>query len=114
MDDFYLPNSGVFVDAHYSRSDDRLGADIEYEQVRIDAGIAKSFGSHTLLGLARYATTLDNDAPVYGLFRAGGFASMTGFNDDELVSQHFAMGLLSHRFEIDRPGFWIITNMNPV
>ena len=30
---------------------------------------------------------------------------MTGFNDDELVGQHFAMGLLSYRFEIGRKGF---------
>ncbi|MCZ6659202.1 MAG: patatin-like phospholipase family protein [Gammaproteobacteria bacterium] len=106
MDDFYLPYSGVFVDARYSWSDERLGADLEYEQVRVDAGIAKSFGRHTVIGLARYATTLDNDAPVYRLFRAGGFARLTGFNDDELVGQHFAMGLLSHRYEIGRNGFW--------
>jgi len=106
MDDLYLPNSGVFVDARYSRSLESLGADLEYEQLRINAGIARTFGRHTVIGIARYATTLDNDAPVYGLFRAGGFAHMTGFNDDELIGQHFAMGLLSYRFEIDRQGFW--------
>ena len=105
MDDLYFPNSGVFVDARYSWSDESLGADLEYEQVNIDAGIAKSFGRHTVVGLARYATTLDNNAPVYGLIRAGGFARLTGFSDDELVGQHFAMGLLSYRFEIGRTGF---------
>ncbi len=30
---------------------------------------------------------------------------MTGFNNNELVGQHFAMGMISHRFEIGRKGF---------
>ena len=104
MDDVYFPGSGVFAEARYTWSDESLGADIEYEQVRIDAGIAKSFGHHTLIGLARYATTLNNDAPIYGLYRAGDFTNLSGFNDDELVGQHFAMGMLSYRFEFGSTG----------
>ena len=105
MDDLYFPSSGIFVDARYSRSDKNFGADLEYEQARINAGIAKSFGAHTFIGLARYATTLDNNAPVYGLYRAGGFTNLSGFNDDELVGQHFAMGMLSYRYEFFGSGF---------
>ena len=104
IDDPYFPHSGAFVDARYIGSDEGFGADLAYEQVSVDTGIAKSFGRHTVVGLARYATTLDNDAPVYGMFRAGGFMLMSGFNEDELVGQHFAMGMLSYRFEISRTG----------
>ena len=105
MDDLYFPGSGLSLDVRYTRSEESLGADFEYEQVEISAATAKSFDRHTVMALARYATTLDNDAPIYGLFRAGGFARLSGFNDDELVGQHFAMGLLSYRYEVGSSGF---------
>jgi len=104
MDDIYFPGSGMFIDARYAQADESLGADVEFEQFAIDVGVARSFGPHTLIGLTRYATTLDNDAPIYGLFRAGGFARLSGFNDDELVGQHFAMGMLSYRYTLGSSG----------
>ncbi len=104
IDDLYFPGSGLFIDSRYSKFDDSFGADVEYEQFRIDVGLAKSFGAHTVFGLTRYATTLDNDAPIYGRFRAGGFTRLSGYNDDELVGQHFAMGMLSYRYEFGSSG----------
>ncbi|MGI9327501.1 MAG: BamA/TamA family outer membrane protein, partial [Pseudomonadales bacterium] len=100
VDDLYFPGDGLFMEARYSSSLDTLGADVEYEQASAVVGIARSFGQHALVGIGRYATTLDDDAPIHAEFPAGGFNRLSGFNDNELVGQHFGMALFSHRYEI--------------
>ena len=104
LDDMYFPSSGSFAEARYSSAQESLGSDFEYEQLNIDAGLAHTFGRHTIFGIARYATTLDDDAPIHALFRAGGFLRLSGLNDDELVGQHFSMAAFSYRFRLSSSG----------
>lgn len=104
LDDRYFPGSGSLIDARLLTSDDGLGADAEYEQLVVDALIARSLGRHTFMGGARYYETLDEQAPVYARFRAGGFARLSGFNDQELTGQNFAMGLAGYRYHVAGSG----------
>ena len=39
----------------------------------------------------RYDTTLNSDAPIESLYRAGGMLRLSGFNQDELSGQHFGL-----------------------
>ena len=50
----------------------------------------------------RYYTTLDNDAPIYAQFRAGGFGRLSGYNTNELFGQNFAMVLGSYRYRVTK------------
>ncbi|MBX3705317.1 MAG: patatin-like phospholipase family protein [Pseudomonadales bacterium] len=104
LDDRYFPRDGGFADIRYNRADSALGAGDEYEQITIDAIGARSFGRHTVLGGARYYETLTDTAPVYAAFRAGGLARLSGYHDDEVVGQNFAMVLGGYRYHFAGSG----------
>jgi NTE family protein len=106
LDDRYFPSTGSFVTLEYVSSSESLGADAEFDQVTLAAFRAWTKLRNSLqLGL-RYYTTLDDDAPVYALFRGGGFTSLSGYRDGELAGQHFGNVFAGYRYEVARTGFF--------
>jgi NTE family protein len=53
---------------------------------------------------ARFNTTLDSELPTYGLFTGGGFFNMSGFEQNELIGQHFGMVLAGYRHNLGESG----------
>ena len=104
MNDRYFPGDGAVVSLRYSTSSESLGADAEYDQFQTDAFYATTFGKHSLLGGLRYYETLDDEAPLYAQFRAGGFGRLSGYHQNELVGQHFAMVLGGYRYQFAGSG----------
>jgi NTE family protein len=104
LDDRYYPSSGSGGTLTFVKSDESLGADAEFEQIDIFAVHAWTHLRHTLLLGARLDTTLDDNAPVYALFRAGGFFKLSGFRENELSGQHFGEILAGYRRELSRGG----------
>ena len=100
VDDRYFPGDGAIVRLNYFNSHDSLGADVEYEQVLLDALAARTYGSHSFLAGTRYYKTLDGVAPSYALFRAGGFTRLSGFRRDELTGENFGMLLGGYRYHV--------------
>ena len=93
FNDAYFPRTGSRGTLEYLASRDALGADANYDQV--EAGYIKAlpFGDRNAIILgANFDTTLDDDAPVEGLFRGGGFLRLSGFEENEISGQH--LGLL--------------------
>jgi NTE family protein len=104
LDDRYYPSTGTGGTLTYVDSDDSLGADAEFEQVDAFAVHAWTHLRHTLILGGRVQTTLDDDAPVYALFRAGGFLKLSGYLENELFGQHFGEVLGGYRRELSRGG----------
>jgi NTE family protein len=104
LDDRFLPRHGTWSRLEYIKSDESLGADVEFEQIRFYALHSQTWGLHNLQLAARYNTTLDNNAPVYALYTGGGFQNMSGFEPNELVGQHFGFVSLGYRYELGRTG----------
>ena len=104
LDNRYFPGRGGLIDMRYLNADENLGSDDEYEQVLVDALFARTFDRHTIMGGGRYYETLDQDAPVYALFRAGGFPRLSGYHEEELAGQNFAMGLVGYRYHFAGSG----------
>jgi len=104
MDDRYFPSSGEFVNAGYVKSSDSLGADEEFEQVKVDAFLARTYGKHSWIGGARYYETLDEEAPLYAQFRAGGFTKLSAYQRGELVGSNFAMVMGGYRYRFAGSG----------
>jgi NTE family protein len=102
LDNSFFPTSGSRLGLDYIHSDDALGADEEYQQVTLDATSVASFGRHTVQAIGRYYTTIDNDAPIYAQFRAGGFGRLSGYNTNELFGQNFAMVGGSYRYRVTK------------
>jgi NTE family protein len=104
VDDRYFPGDGALVQLNYFNSQEGLGADAEYEQLALDTFLARSYQRHSVLFGARYYETIDGTAPPYALFRAGGFARLSGYRRDELNGQNFGMLLGGYRYHFAGSG----------
>ena len=94
FDSLYFPRSGQFGVLEWRAARDGLGANVDYDQVLFGYGYAHSWGANTFIGRLAGATTLDDDAPLEGLFQLGGFLRLSGFNEDELSGQHSGLASL--------------------
>jgi NTE family protein len=103
MDDRYFPSAGGLLSLSYINSNEALGADAEFDQVEFAALHAWTRTRNNLVVGARYDTTLDSDAPIYALFRAGGFTKLSGLRENELFGQHFGELFAGYRYEVARP-----------
>lgn len=92
LDNIDFPRDGHSGFVEYARSEESLGADKGFDQIRLEANAAMSWGKNTLLAGTKIAATIDDNAPIQNRFELGGLFNLSGFNDDELSGQQ--MGLL--------------------
>jgi NTE family protein len=104
LDNLFLPTRGQLAYLDYIRSDSALGADEDFEQLRFYGLASQTFGRHSFLLTGRFDTTLDDDAPIYALFTAGGFLNMSGFEPAELVGQHAGFVGAGYRYQVAQSG----------
>jgi len=105
MDDRYFPGRGFYSSSQYVNSKESLGADAEFEQLITQNFFAHTWNRHTLIGGLHYNITLDNNAPVYALFRAGGLFNMSGYENLRLSGQNYGLAIGSYRFTLKQSGF---------
>ena len=87
-----FPNTGFFSNISYSANRESLGADFNYEQMRLEiAGAGTFFDRYTFFSRALFETTLDEDAPYNALFWRGGFLELSGTVRNELFGEHFGL-----------------------
>src|SRR5690606_10772149 len=73
LDNIAFPLEGVLTTAEWrGSSPGALGADGDYEQLRLSATHAKTWGRHTLTSSLRYDATISGEAPLDRAFRLGG------------------------------------------
>ena len=68
FDNLYFPRSGQIGILEYRAARDGLGAHGDYDQILFGYSQAHSWGANTFIGRISGATTLDDDAPLEGLF----------------------------------------------
>jgi NTE family protein len=88
LDSVNFPRAGHYGKVEWIVARDGLGARSDYDQVRLSYAHAFSWGSNTLIGGVLGATTLDNDAPLEGLFQIGGLFRLSGLQENQLSGQH--------------------------
>lgn len=96
LDDAYFPRHGHSSSLEYRAHRESLGDDNDFEQTLFNVGAAHSWGRNTFLAGAEYNTTHDSDAPIYGLFRGGGFFNLSGFVQNELSGQHYGIAKVAY------------------
>ena len=105
LDNLYFPTRGHWLQAELSAHDGAWGDDNSFQQLYLDAGLAMTRNRDTLLLRGQTGFTLDSDAPLYGLFRLGGFLNLSGFYVNELSGQHMGHGLVGYLRRLDDGGF---------
>jgi NTE family protein len=91
FNDIPFPKNGAKASIEFHSAGEALGGDSNYDQVMFQFAMAKTWDRHTIIGLTKYYTTLNSDAPVESLYRAGGLLHLSGFRQDELSGQHFGL-----------------------
>lgn len=98
FDNVYFPTQGNKGILELVTNQESLGSDSRYDQAHLLYSHVSSWGRNTLVGSIRYDTTLDDDAPPEGLFRAGGFLRLSGYRPNQLSGQHFGeAGIVAYR-----------------
>jgi NTE family protein len=91
LDNISFPRRGVLATAEWRGSRaNLLSADVDFDQLLLNAAYAKTWGRHTVLSTFRYDATVSGEAPVDSLFRIGGFLDLSGLNRNQLTGQHAA------------------------
>ncbi len=57
-----------------------------------------------MIGGIKYFMTIDNDAPIYALYRAGGLFNLSGLQSNEAIGQNFGEVLASYRYDLSGKG----------
>ena len=96
LDNLSFPNTGLFGGLGFKASQEKLGADEDYEQIQLMLSGAGTYRRYTVFTRAILETTINEDAPFNALFRRGGFLELSGSLDRELAGQNF--GLLEVAF----------------
>ncbi len=91
LDNLRFPGSGVYSNLAWIASRERFGADDSFDQILFDTVATKRWGRQNLIAGMRVFTTLDDNAPIQNLFRAGGFQNLSGFKEDALSGQHYTL-----------------------
>jgi NTE family protein len=89
LDNIAFPREGLLTSVEWIGSSRHLlGADHDYEQLRLSATHARTWGRHTLLSTFRYDATISGDAPLDRSFRLGGFLDLSGLANDQLIGKY--------------------------
>ncbi len=91
LDDVNFPRSGGSLRARLTGGLRGLGSDTGYEQALLEASFARSRGRWTGFVGGTLGLTLDDDAPTQSLYSLGGFARLSGIEQDELAGQQMAL-----------------------
>jgi len=94
VDNVNFPHTGYFGVITYYDSMPGLGADLRYQ--KIGGGVLKPFTyeKYTVLVSAEFGSYINSTIPEYDQFTLGGFLRLSGYQQDQLRGQQFALGRL--------------------
>lgn len=106
FDNRYFPRAGHFGHIEYLAARESFGSNVDYDQALFDYAHAFSWRSHTIIGAIAGRTTLDDNAPLEGLFQLGGFLRLSGLQEDQLSGQHAGLAGLAYMRRFYRVRFF--------
>ena len=102
LDSAFFPTRGVRLSSRWSIARESLGASADFETLEAHAMGAWSRGSDTLIAQLDAASSLTGTVPIESLFRIGGLFSLSGYKEEELVGETYALGRLVYRRRLNR------------
>jgi len=106
LDSVYFPTKGHNGQVEWRISREGFGADTDFDQVDLGYHQAYSWGRNTLFGGLALRATLDDNAPIQSLYRAGGFLRLSGLAQDELTGQQAGIARLIYLRQIQNVQFF--------
>ncbi len=104
IDDLRFPREGAIILGRYDWSLEDLGADEEFQTLRLKAQVANSWGTHTLVLGQSADLTVDGGLDTANLFRLGGPFRLSGLLRGALTGDNMLLSRAVYYNEIDRFG----------
>jgi NTE family protein len=101
LDNLYFPRHGAIGNMRYQASRTGLGASADYDQLSLDFSTVRSWDDHSLQVGANLGVTLDQNAPIEGRYRLGGFMRLSGLERNALSGQHMALLRGMYRYRLN-------------
>ena len=97
LDHAYFPRRGYIFRGLSVYSDERLGADDEYHRLESDLGGWWTWNKrNTIMASIQGGWSPGGELPIYDLFGIGGFFSLSGFEENQILGQYFGVGRLGY------------------
>ncbi len=100
LDSASFPRHGYFLSALYRHSLEALGADEAYQRAIFGGVTAVSAGRHSLQLELRGGGVIEGDLPVYDLVTLGGLFNLSGYQNNQLQGQRFALGRAAYYYRL--------------
>jgi len=97
LDDAFFPTAGMRLASQLSVARENLGASADFESLEVHAMQAWSRSADTLILQLDAGSNLSGTMPLDSLYRLGGLFSLSGYKDEELIGESFALGRLVYR-----------------
>lgn len=95
-----FPRSGTLVDLSYTRGEESMGSDLEFEQVSVRASHAWSSGKYSFVPYLEYGDNFGDTGSLFDLFSLGGPGRLSGLGMDELIGEKMAFARLTLRRQL--------------
>ncbi len=97
LDSAFFPTRGVRLSSRWSVAREAIGASADFETLEAHAMQVWSRGPDTLIAQLDAASSLSGTMPLESLYRIGGLFSLSGYKDEELIGETYALGRLVYR-----------------
>lgn len=105
LDDADFPNRGEWLKVDYMHGFKVLGADIEFDRVKLAGGKIWTVDKHRLSVKSQVGSTLRDDTFTTEQLTLGGYNNLSGLSPDQLRGNHAAFGRGTYMYElVDYPG----------
>ncbi|NJM12355.1 MAG: BamA/TamA family outer membrane protein [Synechococcaceae cyanobacterium SM1_2_3] len=101
LDSLNFPTSGSLRSISFYQSLEALGADNEFQTLRINWSKPYTWHQFTLIPRVSLAGKLAGDLEIQDLFRLGGFVNLSGFQNGELTGEYAALGQVIAMYRLD-------------
>lgn len=105
LNDADFPNHGQWLQADYMHGFQVLGADVEFDRVKIAGGKIWTEGKNRVTLKGQVSTTFRDDTFITEQLTLGGYNSLSGLSPNQLRGNHAALGRGTYMYElVDYPG----------
>lgn len=100
LNDRNFPDEGKWVEISLDHGNRLLGSDDNYWRLDIHGGKAWEKDKHHVVAAGSVGSTFENDTIITERFRLGGFARMSGLEEDQLAGNHYLHGLAAYYYDL--------------
>jgi NTE family protein len=104
LDSIFFPRHGQQFDIEWRAERESIGAETDFDILRANWLVARSFNRHTLIFWTDAGTTVDALETPENSFTLGGFLNLSGLSPGFLAAPHYGIGRLIYYRRIGRGG----------